>query len=316
MSKITAFFKLIRWPNLLMIILSQVLLQYMLITHVFSLIHIDSPLSHWQFFLLMMSTVFMAAYGYAFNDVQDVTIDTINKDHKRIIEKSISRKSGLRIAWVSLFFSFLPAIYLAFTLQMLQLIAIHLFIAFGLWYYSTDLKKQILSGNIIISLFTAFSISIVWLYHLVAIHNNPTAIIDGQSVIPFINQLILGLSFFAFIISFIREIIKDLEDIEGDKKRDLKTFPIVYGLKKSKLLIISLSLIMIVSTAYAAYYSYAHHLLKVSIYLLIAVGIPLIYLISNLLKSRTKDDFSDLSTLAKIVMVAGILSIQIFYINY
>jgi len=299
-----------------MIILSQVLLQYMLITHVFSLIHTESPLSHWQFILLMMSTVFMAAFGYAFNDVQDITMDSINKDDKRIIEKSISRKSGLRIAWTFLFFSFLPAIYLAFILQMVQLIAIHIFIAFGLWYYSTDLKKQILSGNILISIFTAFSIAIVWLYHLVALHNDPVAMIDGQSVIPFISQLIIALSFFAFIISFIREIIKDLEDLKGDKKAKLKTFPIVFGLEKTKLLILILSIIMIVSTAYAAYFSYAHHLLKVSIYLLIAVGVPLIYLISNLLKSRTKEDFSDLSTLAKIIMVAGILSIQIFYINY
>jgi len=316
MLKITAFFKLIRWPNLLMIILSQLLLQYMLIAHVFALIQIDTPLSHLQFFLLMMSTVFMAAYGYAFNDVQDVSVDTINKDHKRIIEKSINKKSGLRIAWTFLFLSFIPAIYLGFSLQMLQLIAIHIFIAFGLWYYSTDLKKQVLSGNILISLFTAFSIAIVWLYHLVALHNDPVAMIDSQSILPFINKLIIGLSFFAFIISFIREIIKDLEDIKGDKRKSLKTFPIVFGLEKSKALILILSVIMIVSTAYAAYFAFTLHLVKLSIYLLVAVGVPLSYLISNLLKSNSKTDFTDLSTLAKIIMLAGILSIQIFYINY
>ena len=316
MNKTMAFLKLIRWPNLLMIMLSQVLLHYMLIVYVFSLVHIDSPLTHIQFILLMISTVFMASAGYVFNDVQDVKIDTINKDDKRIIGKEISQKTGLKIAWSLLAFSLVPALYLSINLFMPQLILIHLFIAFGLWYYSTDLKKQVLSGNLLISLFTAFTIAIVWLYHLVSLHNNPSVIIEGRDIIPFLTVLVLAISFFAFFISFIREIIKDMEDIEGDKKTNAKTFPVVFGIGKSKTVVLILTIIMIISTIYAAYYSYTIQLFKLSIYLLIAVVIPLVYLIMNLHKSQNKEDFGDLSTLAKIIMIAGILSIQIFYINY
>lgn len=316
MSKIIVFLKLIRWSNLLMIIFSQTLLNYMLIVYVFSLAYVDSPLSHLQFVLLMISTVFMAAAGYVFNDIQDVKTDTINKNNKRIIGKEISRKNGEKIALGFLVFSLAPALYLSINLQMLQLIIIHLFIAFGLWYYSIELKKHILSGNILISLLTAFSIAIVWLYHLVSLHNNPSAMIEGRDIIPLINALVLALSFFAFIISFIRELIKDMEDIKGDEKTEAKTFPVVFGLNKSKILVLVLSIIMILSTIYAAYYSYIFQLNKLGIYFLVAVVIPLVYLIMNLFKSTNKEDFSDLSFLAKIIMLAGILSIQIFYINY
>ncbi len=316
MTKTMAILKLMRWPNLLMIILTQVLLHYMLIVHVFSLVHIDSPLSHLQFFLLMISTVFMAAAGYVFNDVQDVKIDSINKDNKRIIGKEISEQTGMKLSRWFLALSLIPASYLSIQLNMLQLILIHLFIAFGLWYYSTDLKKQVLSGNLLISLFTAFTIAIVWLYHLVSLHNNPSVMIEGRRIIPFINVLVLAISFFAFFISFIREIVKDMEDIEGDKTTDAQTFPVVFGIGKSKTMVLLLSVVMIISTIYAAYYSYSIQLMKLSVYLLIAVLIPLVYLIMNLYKSKNKEDFGDLSTLAKIIMIAGILSIQIFYINY
>jgi len=316
MTKTMAILKLMRWPNLLMIILTQVLLHYMLIVHVFSLVHIDSPLSHLQFFLLMISTVFMAAAGYVFNDVQDVKIDSINKDNKRIIGKEISEQTGMKLSRWFLALSLIPASYLSIQLNMLQLILIHLFIAFGLWYYSTDLKKQVLSGNLLISLFTAFTIAIVWLYHLVSLHNNPSVMIEGRRIIPFINVLVLAISFFAFFISFIREIVKDMEDIEGDKTTDAQTFPVVFGIGKSKTMVLLLSVVMIISTIYAAYYSYGIQLMKLSVYLLVAVLIPLVYLIMNLYQSKNKEDFGDLSTLAKIIMIAGILSIQIFYINY
>ena len=82
MQKIKAFFKLIRWPNLLMIMVAQSLLNYMVIGHILKLVHVDLPLTHFQFILLMISTVFMAAWGYAFNDVEDEKVDAIKVLHE------------------------------------------------------------------------------------------------------------------------------------------------------------------------------------------------------------------------------------------
>lgn len=316
MNKIKAFFKLIRWPNLLMIILVQLLLQYMLIGNVFKLIHMSPPLNNLYFFLLMISTVFMAAFGYAFNDVQDIKIDTINKDGKRIIDVYIGKKSGLRIAWALLALALIPALYISLMLQMIQLFFIHIIIALGLWYYSVELKNRVLSGNALVSLFTALSIYIVWLYHLIVLKNNADLIVDARRIIPFLNLIITAYSLFAFIISLIRELIKDIEDKKGDSEKGSKTFAIVYGIQKTKILVYFLSVIMLLFVLLSAYYSYMHNWLKLGVYLIIAVAFPLVYFMIHLQKSKTDEDFGDLSTLAKIIMVAGILSIQILYISY
>jgi len=316
MNKINAFFKLIRWPNLLIIILAQLLLQYMLIGNVFALIHMTSPLNTLYFFLLMMSTVFMAAFGYAYNDIQDIKIDKINKNKKRIIDVYIDKKTGFIIAWSLLILALIPALYLSIVLQTIQLFFIHLTIALGLWYYSVKLKKQVLSGNILVSFFTALSIYIVWLYHLIVLKNTAVLMVDARKIIPFLNLVIAAYSIFAFVISLIREIIKDIEDIKGDTEKGLKTFPIVYGIEKTKILVYFLSFIMLLFVSLSIYYSYMHHWLKLAVYFIITVAFPLVYFIIHLYKSKSNEDFGDLSTLAKIIMIAGILSIQILYISY
>ena len=316
MQKIGAFFNLIRWQNLLMIILVQLLLQYMLIGYVFQLIKMDPPLNNFYFFLLMLSTVFMAAFGYVYNDVMDIQADILNKSNKRIIGVYFSKTNGLRIAWALLALAIIPAIYLSIALQLIQLGFIHFIIALGLWYYSKDLQKRVLSGNILISLFTAMSIFIVWLYHLVVLTNDPIMMVDARKVTPFINQLVIAYTSFAFLISLIRELIKDVEDRAGDGEKNYKTFAVVYGVKKSKRLVCFFSMIMLLSVLYSTYYTYLHHWYQLSAYLIVAVAFPLVYFMVYLQKSKKNEDFSDLSTLAKIIMIAGILSMQIFYINY
>lgn len=316
MPKIKAFFKLIRWPNLLMIMVGQSLLNYMVIGHILKLVHVDLPLTHFQFILLMMSTVFMAAWGYAYNDVEDEKVDAINKEDKRIIGKTISRASGLKIAYSFLLLSLIPALYLSIKLEMIQLIFLHILIGAGLWYYSVQLKKTVLLGNMTISAFTAFSIFIVWLYHLVVMKLDSTLMVNSQKMIPFINQMVLYYTAFAFIISMIREITKDIEDQNGDAQYQMKTFVVRFGLVKTKTLLFSLGILMLLMLASAIYFAYFYQWTQLSIYLGVAVGIPLLYFLKNLKNSQSTEDFSNLSNLAKIIMLAGILSMQLFYISY
>jgi len=299
-----------------MIMVTQMLLNYMVIGHVLDLVHLRLPLNNFDFALLMISTVLMAAFGYAFNDVQDEQLDQINKNHKRIIGQSISSKLGLRISYVLLGLALIPAIYLAIKLQMIQLIFVHLAIAGGLWYYSTQLKKSLLIGNIIISLFTAMSIYIVWLYHLVVLRMDPILMVDVQKLSPFIHKIVLFYTAFAFIISMIRELVKDAEDQKGDAQFHMKTFVVKFGLPKTKLLVAVLVIIMLVMLSQACYLTYRYDWTQLSIYLLVAVGTPLLYFLLNLKKSQNQEDFSNLSILAKIIMAAGILSMQLFYISY
>ncbi len=311
-----AFFKLIRWPNLLMIAFTQILLQYLVISHVFQLIQMESPLNHLQFVVLLLSTVFMAAFGYVYNDIQDVEIDAINKKSKQIVETQISKKWARRLAYLFLILALILALYLALNIAMWQLFLIHISIALGLWYYSKEWKKRAIIGNLLISIFTALSIYIVWIYHLAVLRTHPVLMVDSRKVLDFIHILVLSLSVFAFLISLIRELIKDVEDKRGDSQNGLRTFAVLYGAQKTKVIVCVLSLVMMFFIGVAAYYSYQFSWTKLSIYFIVAVGIPMLYFIVNLNKSKQKEDFENLSTLAKIIMLAGILSMQVFYISY
>ena len=160
------------------------------------------------------------------------------------------------------------------------------------------------------------SIYIIWIYQLAALRIQPVLMVDGRKVIAFIHVLVLAISVFAFIISFMREMVKDVEDIVGDRKNGFKTFAVLYGAQKTKAFVCVLSLITMVLAWVSIYYTYVYHWTKLSVYLLVAIVIPLFYFIIYLNKSKKKEDFKDLSTLAKIIMLAGILSMQVFYISY
>lgn len=315
-SLIKAFFILIRWPNLLMLIFTQMLLNYLVIGHMFKLINLELPMDPLDFNLLVLSTVFMAAFGYIFNDVMDEEVDQINKQEKKIIGTHFSRISALFAGYAFLVFSIGISVYLGIKLQMIQLIFLHLLIAAGLWYYSTQLKKTVLTGNLIISLFTGLSVFIVWLYHLVALKNNPILLVDAQRITEFVTYTVVAYSIFAFLISMIREITKDIEDKEGDEKAGMKTTIIKYGLSKTKIIIYFFFFLMLTLLGFTIYITYSYNWIQLSIYLLVAVGIPCLYFIMNLKTAVIKKDFRDLSFLAKIIMIAGILSMQLFYISY
>ncbi len=310
------FFKLIRWPNLLIIILAQVLINYLLIGHILKLINVPLPLSGLHFFLLVLSTVAMAAFGYIFNDINDVDVDRVNKDNKQIIGNHVTKKAATKLLWAFLLISLLSALVLTLLVQMWQLFLIHVFIAVGLWYYSVHLKGTIIFGNLVISLFSALSIAIVWVYHLAIMSQNPTLLINAYKSVSFISYSVAFYAAFAFIISWIREMIKDVEDQNGDALFGWKTFVIKFGEAKTKVFIQALLIVMIVMLIAAIFLCYTLNWGQLGIYLAVAVGFPLFYLFNGIRQANSVKDFHDLSNLAKIIMIAGILSIQLFNLNY
>ena len=126
-------------------------------------------------------------------------------------------------------------------------------------------------------------------------------------------------SIFAFIISFEREMIKDIEDIKGDKRFDCKTFPIVFGIIKAKKVLIITNLFFILllagiifNTSDFIHFKQSKTELIYQMYLSLFVIVPLVVIIFLTKKARIKKDFSRLSLLTKLVMLTGILSVIFF----
>ena len=311
-----ALYRLFRVPNLLMIALTQYLVLYCIIIPNVELPNGMHFMSNLNFGLLVLSTVLIAAAGYIINDYFDMRADRINKPDKMSIGKKISRRVAIVLHWLFNIIGVCLGAFVAYRMHvafniMWKLAILNLIVSVSLWYYSTTFKRQVLTGNIVISLLTALVIVIVWLFEFYAVNSSTDTIRD---MIIVFRSIIMPYFIFAFIISLVRELIKDIEDMEGDTKIFCQTFPITYGVEKTRNLIGALVIIILLLLGYAMYIVYIRGVALVFWYLLAAVELPLVYMLFKIIVSKTKEQFASLSVMTKIIMFAGILSMEVFYL--
>lgn len=231
-----AFFRLVRPINLLIIVLTMFGVCFFLNSvYQFDYNTIDLV-------LLILSTVMIAAAGNIINDYFDVKADRINKPEKLIITKHLKRRWAIVSHWTLNAIAFGIGIYLSLQYDTLFFVFIHLVSINLLWFYSMVLKRKVLIGNLIV----AFLTSLIPILALIFIVNNlnqntdsnPLPILDTQFA------LIHLLALFAFIQNFAREIIKDVQDIKGDKLIYVKSLPMVIGVRRTRLLVCFLLFIL------------------------------------------------------------------------
>lgn len=304
MKSLIAFLKLIRWPNLFFIALTQFLFWYFVLPSVYSGDGIQlQPL---LFFLLMSASVCIAAAGYIINDYFDVEIDQINKSPKVIIGKFISRRSAILFYVLLSVAGLLLSIFVGYKLHHIY-IPVFNFLAIGsLVIYSTTFKKKLLIGNIIISLLTA------WVLLVLVLAVYPFRI--STSEIVWQNLLMISVIYagFAFIVSMIREVIKDMEDIEGDKKFGATTMPISWGLTASKFFAAACILVLAGFLIVLQIYFIQFVWWPLMIYSVIVIIVPLMWVLKKLFEATTSIQFHRLSSVIKWIMLGGIISMVFF----
>ncbi|MGB3074441.1 MAG: geranylgeranylglycerol-phosphate geranylgeranyltransferase, partial [Chitinophagales bacterium] len=222
MKGIISFLRLIRYVNLLYIALTQCLVQYTIIKPILGQAGVVPTLDVFNFSLLVLSTVLIAAGGYVINDYFDVKIDAINKPRRIFIDRTIKRRSAMLLHQALTGAGVLLGFYVAWKAGNIRLGFIHPIVSGLLWFYSTGYKRQLLIGNIIISFLTALVILIVALYeqHL---FKPDTIAVNAAAYTIFI--LVFFYFLFAFLISLVRELVKDMEDVKGDELYGCKTLP-------------------------------------------------------------------------------------------
>ncbi len=277
---------------------------------IYARIFVEDPHHFKGFILLLLASVLIAAAGYIINDYFDLNIDQINKPSKVVVNSVINRR------WVIFWHMCLSLLGIYCTIfalplaQFWHLILANMFSVVFLWIYSTSLKKQLLIGNILISLLTAWVIGILYFskYPLSNFSNSENSY---QQNVRFFRLSVLYAAF-AFIISLIREVIKDMEDVEGDRKYGCRTMPIVWGINVSKVFV-SVWLIVLMATLVILqlYVIQLGWWLSV-LYCIILILSPLFYVFKKLYRAQTASDFHHLSVVIKVVMLSGILSMLFF----
>lgn len=304
---LTAFIRLIRWPNLVFIMLTQLLFVYCIIMPIYSQAGVVPVIYGWNFILLCISSVFIAAAGYIINDYFDRNIDMINKPDKMVVDKVIKRRWAIVWHLVLSLTGIGIGFYLDITTKIFLLGIANSICVLLLFIYSISLKRKFLIGNVIISLLTAWVILVVtWCENnnIINTHNN----LHSDKILRE-SFLFAG---FAFIISLVREVVKDMEDMEGDRRYGCRTMPIVWGVNATKVFtavwLIVLIVTLIVVQAYAARLQWW---LSIA-YCIVLIIAPLVWIFRKLYSAKTPQDFHSLSTLIKMVMFTGILSMIFF----
>ena len=307
--------RLIRLPNLLIIILTQALIRYSIILPLLygAKSEMSPPLV--DFIVLMILTLLLAASGYIINDYFDVKIDRINRPDKMVIPQVITPGKAIGVHLIITGIAVFLGFYLAWRIKSVTFGLLFPFIAGLLWVYSAKYKRVLFWGNFIVALLSAFVTIVVWLFEFFWLGSQPEIFATKIPQLGIVSRIILAYALFAFLVTLIREIVKDMEDYEGDKKYECKTIPVVRGIRFSRYLVLALTLLTMLLLAWGQVILYRLELLMAFWYFAAAVQIPAFYLLIRTFKAVEKQDFHDLSSLCKLLMVAGILSMQILFIS-
>lgn len=311
MKLLVAFLRLIRTLNLLFIAATQVLFLYAIVQPIQQEAGIVYPiLSVKYFILLVVSSLLIAAAGYIINDYFDLNIDTINKPDKLVVEKHIRRRwailwhMGLSMAGV------LISAYLSWKTKAWWLIFANTGCVIALWFYSTTFKKRMLSGNLIISLLTAWVVLVIGFLEYGVLYAN------GDAINAYDRSKLMRLTFlyagFAFIISVIREVVKDMEDLPGDERYGCRTMPIVWGVNASKVFAATWLIVLIAALVIVQVYVLPFQWWWPALYCTVLIILPLLYILSKLYRAATTKEFHQISNWLKFVMLTGILSMIFF----
>lgn len=311
-KKIIGFLKLIRWSNLLIFALTMILARYFLIYPYYNAINFTDAPSLLSFIMLIVCSLGIAAGANIINDVFDVELDKTNKPSKIIIGKVFTVEEGKRLYMYTIIISLIAGAIASYLISSFYLFVI-LLIYCGLgWFYSTRYKNQILVGNIVISFLVAMSLVTVWLFEFFYLANNQVLLAKALPILPNTIIMIGAYSAFAFVTTLIREIVKDMEDVEGDKSFNCRTMAVVCGIKTSKIVAIICTIILFFMICYWQYFLAKAELTIAPLFLFLA-DILTVVIITLLFQAGTKKQFSTISLLSKILMLIGILSIVLIH---
>ncbi len=310
-----AWLKLIRWKNLVIILVTQLLAWLCVLLPLENLYHGSLLLNTANFAWVCASTILIAAAGYIINDYFDIRIDIINRPEKVILEKRIPR----RMAMLSHIFLNAAAIASAWVVArqagryewiFLQIACIIL-----LWFYSTHFKRQFITGNICVALLTALTIIVLLLYEPAMHHyaGKHYFIRTNGSMVP--NPVwVLGIyAYFAFMLTWMREIVKDMEDYKGDATEGCITMPIQWGLLRTSRFVQVLSLLAIIPLTIAGIRLLSVRWMPLGVYIIGAIVLPLLLWTWYLPRKATTQHYEEASRLLKCIMVLGIGSLLIYY---
>jgi 4-hydroxybenzoate polyprenyltransferase len=316
MKLFVSFLKLIRWPNLLFIAITQWLFYFAVVDS----LQLDTktisptyPFNHLLFYLLISASVMIAAGGYIINDYFDMHIDAVNRPEKVVVDKTVKRRWAIVWHMILSILGIVVSLYISYRTGTWIIGIANIICVLLLWLYSTTFKKKLLAGNIIIAALTAWVIVVVYFFAGAGVLNyNGWHEGDYSFDIFRLYKFMTLYAGFAFIVSLIREVIKDMEDMHGDARYDCHTMPIEWGVPATKVFTAVWIVVSIAALGVIQIYAWQSGWWPAAVYIILLIIIPLGYILKDLYKAVIPPDYHRLSNRVKLVMFTGIMSMIFF----
>lgn len=310
LGKIPLFFKLIRWPNLLITILVQLALYYVIIGNIYHMAGIGRALMQTDLMLLVFTTVLIAAAGYVINDYFDLKADRINKPDEMILGKSMDHRMGIILHLSLNAIALITGFYVAFRVGSWRLGLIFPMLMLLLWFYSIKYKKTVVWGNIAVSFLSAMVIVVIWLFEFFMLRQKPDDFVNLTPYLATITRYFGMFALFAFLLTLIREVVKDAEDIEGDRQAGFHTLAVDYGIQSANRFAAITAALTAALMGYIVFIFIREGMATAGAYYAITIMAPMIWLVFRISKANEKSDFHMISNLIKVLMAAGIIGLQ------
>ena len=276
MKKISAYINIVRPVNFIITFFTVI---------VAAALSIHGEYSSVKVILAAITASLTMSAGNIINDIYDLNGDRINHPGRPLPAGIISPKAALVYYFILLAVSLFLSLFISKLNYELNLLAIIL-----LYLYSYKLKRIAFTGNLVVSILTG----LVFIYGGLAVNN------VNNSIIP---------ALFALLINLIREIIKDMEDAEGDMHEGIISFHSKFGFKTAKNIIIILTLLLIIFTLFP-YVNGNYGIYYIAVILLLVIPV-LIYIMISLLKDDSRKNMSRLSLILKLDMVFGLIALYV-----
>ena len=317
-EKIKPYLKLLRVGNLAFL---AVLLYVMEKWVAVPLLHIEKfqeQMPWWVLLLLILSTICIAAGGYVINDYFDVKIDRINRPDDMVVARVISREGAMQWFYVLTAIGIASGLAVSWWARSWNLLFIYIVIPGLLWFYSASYKRMLLVGNLIVAFISAIVPLLVALVNADYLHHLYK---DNLAYTPIVNELYVwlsGFALFSFLLTWAREVVKDIEDIEGDREMECRTMPIVWGEKVSKAVVTTLVVVTMALVGYIAWFVLPFPMEWSTLtgrFVIFGLMVPMVCVLVLLWYARSNRELHTVQQVIKFVMFLGTMFSYVIYTN-
>ena len=317
-EKIKPYLKLFRVGNLAFLAALLYVMEKWVAVPLLQMEKFQEQMPWWILTLLILSVICIAAGGYVINDYFDVKIDRINRPDDLIVTRIISRDAAMRWFQVLTIVGILAVITLSWWSKSWNLLFVYIVIPGLLWFYSASYKRMFLVGNLIVAFISALVpllVAIINADYLKHLYN------EALAYTPIVGQLYVwlgGFALFSFLLTWAREVVKDIEDVEGDREMECRTMPIVWGEKASKVVITTLVLATMILISYLAWFVLPFPMEWRTLtgrFVIFGLMVPMACVLVLLWSAGSKRELHTVQQVLKFAMFIGTMFSYVIYTN-